>query len=212
MTHHDTSMHVLSAVASIGALGKENKALQLDNEKLIKGAANQAATIRTLNERNSSLEAEVTLEKYNVEFLKAQGRKTRVKHRDTKHQLVQARNHLGQALDRAERAERTNAILRAQMDSLMAEHRKLRERHERAIGSCIRVYPSGSSAFDVRVDSYQHDYRVRLTQHVLDYAVDSRTLRRLGSEGVKEMVQVTAHVMVKAMREKIEAELIRLFA
>ncbi len=106
MMHQDTSTHVLSAVAAIGALGKENRELSGDNEKLIRGAANQAATIRTLEERNSKLEAEVTLEKYNVEFLKNQGRKTRFKNRETKKSLKQTRSHLGQALDRAERAEK----------------------------------------------------------------------------------------------------------
>lgn len=123
MTIHDTSVHVLAAVASIGALGREN-------DQLVKATAKQAATVRTQQQRISEMEAEVTLEKYNVEFLKHQGRKTRAKNRETKQRLAQSRNHLAQALRRAERAEQANAILRAQLSQLMQDHRDLQRLFE----------------------------------------------------------------------------------
>ncbi|WP_209085682.1 hypothetical protein [Agrobacterium tumefaciens] len=62
--------------------------------------------VEALTKRITELEAALALEKYNVEFLKNQGRKSRGETRAFKQRYSQARNHLGQALDRAERAER----------------------------------------------------------------------------------------------------------
>ncbi|MCZ7453339.1 hypothetical protein [Rhizobium rhizogenes] len=68
----------------------------------------QNEIIQALTKRIVELEAALTLEKYNVEFLKNQGRKSRGKTKAIKQGYSQARNHLGQALDRAEQAERFN--------------------------------------------------------------------------------------------------------
>lgn len=68
----------------------------------------QNEIIQALTKRIVELEAALALEKYNVEFLKNQGRKSRIKTKAIKQGYSQARNHLGQALDRAERAERFN--------------------------------------------------------------------------------------------------------
>ncbi|MCZ7854736.1 hypothetical protein [Agrobacterium salinitolerans] len=62
--------------------------------------------VEALTKRIVELEAALALGKYNVEFLKNQGRKSRGKTRAIKQGYSQARNHLSQALDRAERAER----------------------------------------------------------------------------------------------------------
>lgn len=179
MMHQDTSMHVLSAVAAIGALGKENRELSGDNQKLIRGAANQAATIRTLEERNSKLEAEVTLEKYNVEFLKNQGRKTRLKNRETKKALGQARNHLGQVLDRAERAEAANAALSAAMSKLVAEKVKLLEEKEKLELAIDRMVEGERLPFQIVTE--------KAPFHVLvykggprDFQMDQVVVRQLG--------------------------------
>jgi hypothetical protein len=64
--------------------------------------------VEALTKRIAELEAALALEKYNVEFLKNQGRKSRGKTNAIKQRYSQARNHLGQVLDRAERAERFN--------------------------------------------------------------------------------------------------------
>ena len=68
----------------------------------------QNEIIEALTKRIVEMEAALALEKYNVEFLKNQGRKSRIKTKAIKQGYSQARNHLGQALDRAERAERFN--------------------------------------------------------------------------------------------------------
>lgn len=149
MTIHDTSVHVLSAVASIGALGKENKQLASENEQLINATAKQAATIRTLNERNSNLGAEVNLEKYNVEFLKVQGRKTRLKLRALKQLVGQLRNHLGQVLDRAERAEKANTILRNQIASMVASQTELMKRNDQLEASLYRMVDGTPLPFQI---------------------------------------------------------------
>ncbi|MDH1269631.1 hypothetical protein N5C81_18600 [Rhizobium pusense] len=62
--------------------------------------------VEDLTKRIAELQAALALEKYNVEFLKNQGRKSRGKTKRIMQRYAQARNHLGQALDRAERAER----------------------------------------------------------------------------------------------------------
>lgn len=149
MTVHDTSLHVLSAVASIGALGKENKQLLEDNDKLIRGTSTQAATIRTLNERNSTLEAEVNIEKYNVEFLKNQGRKTRLKLRALKKLVAQLRNHLGQVLDRTERAEAANTILRNQIAAMVASQTQLMARNDQLEAALDRMVAKEPLPFQI---------------------------------------------------------------
>lgn len=73
---------------------------------IITGNATRNDTVEALTKRIVELEAALALEKYNVEFLKNQGRKSRGKTKAIKQGYSQARNHLGQALDRAERAER----------------------------------------------------------------------------------------------------------
>lgn len=75
---------------------------------IITGNATHNDTVAALTKRIVELEAALALEKYNVEFLKNQGRKSRIKTKAIKQGYSQARNHLGQALDRAERAERFN--------------------------------------------------------------------------------------------------------
>lgn len=64
--------------------------------------------VEALTKRIAELEAALALEKYNVEFLKNQGRKSREKTKAIMQRYSQARNHLGQALDRAEQAERVS--------------------------------------------------------------------------------------------------------
>ncbi len=86
----DTAQHYVTAVNSLAQVELARQQLELENNKLIQGAANQAKTIRTLQERISELESKVTLAEYNVEFLKNQGRKTRVIHR-TKIKALKAR-------------------------------------------------------------------------------------------------------------------------
>lgn len=113
--------HFLTASYSLSALEKERRELITNNDTLIKGTANQAATIRTLIERNSTLDAEVTKAQYDVEFLKVQGRKTRSKMKALKQTVGSLRNYMGQLLDRAERAEKTVEILRAQNKQLMRD-------------------------------------------------------------------------------------------
>ncbi len=75
---------------------------------IITGNDKYSTTVEALTKRIVELEAALALEKYNVEFLKNQGRKSRGKTKAIKQGYSQARNHLGQALDRAERAERFN--------------------------------------------------------------------------------------------------------
>jgi len=114
-----------------------------DIEALAKGAANQAKTIRTLDERNSQLEAEVTTRAYQIELIKGQGRKTRDKVRALKKALADSQNHLGQALTRAEQAEELleqreriigeqQASIR-ELDSKAIAAGKLVQRHQDAI-------------------------------------------------------------------------------
>jgi hypothetical protein len=48
-----------------------------DNERLLKGVANQARIIREQTDMNSALEAQLAIKDYEIELLKGQGRKTR---------------------------------------------------------------------------------------------------------------------------------------
>lgn len=75
---------------------------------IITGNDKHGNTVEALTKRIVELEAALALEKYNVAFLKNQGRKSRGKINAIKQRHSQARNHLGQVLDRAERAERLN--------------------------------------------------------------------------------------------------------
>lgn len=83
-----------------------------ENNLLIGGASRQAAIIRQRGERISQLEAQLTEAQYQIELVKAQGRKTRSKVRGLKKALSDSQNHLGQALSRAERAERNHNYVR----------------------------------------------------------------------------------------------------
>ncbi|WP_296084215.1 hypothetical protein [uncultured Agrobacterium sp.] len=109
----------VAASLALANMEKERGRLERDNSQLITGTAKQAATIRTLQQRNSDLEAEVTLEKYNVEFLKMQGRKTRVINREKLRGFKGKVGNLNARLIAAEaelkRVKAANHVLREQM-------------------------------------------------------------------------------------------------
>lgn len=88
--------------------------LARQNEQLIAGTAKQAATIRTLNERISQLEAEVNLQLYNVEFVKQQGRKTRIKLRNAKKAAKANRNRDAELAEANSTLRNAQATLRSQ--------------------------------------------------------------------------------------------------
>jgi hypothetical protein len=120
--------HFLNATFALANLEKERQQLERDNAQLINGTAKQAATIRTQQQRLSDLEAEVTIEKYNVEFVKQQARKSRFinrnKLRGLKDKITSLTRKLASAEEKAHRAENANHILRQQMSSLIESHAK----------------------------------------------------------------------------------------
>lgn len=76
------SEKIYKALAATTALVSHTAHLEKENELLVQGAANQARIIRELREELESIRAELDLARYNVEFLKRQGRRTRFKHRE----------------------------------------------------------------------------------------------------------------------------------
>lgn len=114
-----------AVVRAASDMQQELTQLRHEHTILINGAANQAKTIRTLNERNSQLEAEVTKHAYEVELIKGQGRKTRTKVRNLKKAAAEGQNHLGQALTRAEQAEEHVELLQGGIAKVRTDNRQI---------------------------------------------------------------------------------------
>lgn len=205
-------MHVLSAVASIGALGREN-------DQLIKATAKQAATIRTLTERNSSLEAEVNIEKYNVEFLKQQGRKTRSINREKLRRLgtkfAELARSYGMSQEKLRKVEAANHILRQQMSSLIEQHTQLQRKHEELMSHRARFIYEGPQPYEVGM---KVEYNHMFDDHILSFdhcAFRARfTDLDIGSmkpEALRVLADVTAQKIVKGIRERVVTTMLNHF-
>ncbi|MRN66391.1 hypothetical protein [Brucella sp. 10RB9213] len=115
MNAYEKLVPLMNAVNEVAA---ENARLERENKILVDGTAAQAATIRKLRELVSNLEAEVNLERYNVEFLKQQGRKTRVKMKALK-----------KAYKAARASDEAGNFLVAFSKEVQATYQMLRARH-----------------------------------------------------------------------------------
>lgn len=136
-----------SIVRAAEAMQAELMQLRRENDILINGAANQAKTIRTLNERNSQLEAEVIKGAYEIELIKGQGRKTRHKVRNLKKAAADAQNYLGQLLNRAEQAEARYG------DALQIAEKTKADNHQLCM-SIERIQDGRELPFTISIDRF----------------------------------------------------------
>jgi hypothetical protein len=215
------NQHVKMAINSLHMTAQHVATLEGNNQLLIEGAAKQATTIRTLSERNSTLEAEVTLERYNVEFLKNQGRKTRLVKRALQKKISDLKSYLGQALDRAERAEAANEILRTQMSKMIAQQTELMAKNDKLEASIDRMMDGQPLPFQIVTEPAP--FRVVLhTGQNHTYRMDQVDVRQLGmslriapehrrdllahAEMAKDAARQVAHKMELAILEALRGE------
>lgn len=102
-----------TAIDAVHSLAREASALTRDNRKLAEGVAAQAGIIRELHEEVSRLQAALDIQTYNVEFLKVQARRTRLKLRSAKRGQKQALAMLGEAAQQVQ-DERSHSLYREQ--------------------------------------------------------------------------------------------------
>lgn len=100
-------------------------ALINDNEKLSRGVAEQAKIIRELRDEVSRLQASLDIQTYNVEFLKQQGRRTRLKLRSAKRGQKEAIKQVTAAAEQVEVAEDRARYMFQSIGKLRVDNRRL---------------------------------------------------------------------------------------
>jgi hypothetical protein len=114
-----------NALEAVHSLGLEAAALHRDNVKLAEGVAAQVKIIRELRDEVSRLQADLDIQSYNVEFLKVQARRTRLKLRSAKRGRKQAYDSIRVAQASVNNATSTINGVTAENDKLRMENRQL---------------------------------------------------------------------------------------
>jgi hypothetical protein len=195
-----------NALVALHGLGKEAAALHRDNVKLSQGVAAQAKIIRELREELSKVQANLDIQTYNVEFLKVQARRTRLKLRSAKRGRKQAYDSIRVAQASVDKATAT-------IEGVLADNAKLRM-DNRQLDTIITNRNLEITSLKGALDRVQAGRELPLTMVVEPQPIRTRKIvTPFGGEKLTQIdVKMVGHSFVVAPEHRRNVEVHALLA